>query len=357
MTERIGTCKECGAKYKIPTTFTGTKAKCKKCGDVVVIEEAGAGAAEPPEPKAPSTPAAAAAAAKKKAPAVRAAGRSSRAGAVRSRGGRAAAASRRRPSRGDRASGDDAGGSQQWIWIVAGISVVAIVILLIVMFSGGSDEPQPVDLTVTDTAESQKPEIEPEETTLVEEPPVEETEPVAPPEKPVDERLANQVGDKPEDVDPVIKFDPLPKIIGCDDEVFERLTYCFENGFVMEELRPWDRKKLRKEFDEAGNERLPVYINAFRNIDLLKGADVALAFRIAEKWNAFTGAGFADCPVRGDSQSETMKENLVWNSKAIYSIYDLWHRKADDVNAQQIFFDKMDRAHAKAATKKAAEDE
>ena len=31
MAERIGTCKDCGTRFKIPPTFTATIATCKKC--------------------------------------------------------------------------------------------------------------------------------------------------------------------------------------------------------------------------------------------------------------------------------------------------------------------------------------
>ena len=31
------TCDNCGAKYKLPPTFTGAQAKCQKCGSVIDV--------------------------------------------------------------------------------------------------------------------------------------------------------------------------------------------------------------------------------------------------------------------------------------------------------------------------------
>jgi len=59
MSERIGVCGGCGARFRIPETFTGSSAKCKKCGGVITIGEADA-AAPPAAPSAPAPRAAAA---------------------------------------------------------------------------------------------------------------------------------------------------------------------------------------------------------------------------------------------------------------------------------------------------------
>ena len=50
MDQRIGTCGSCEARYKIPATFQGTQAKCKKCGGVVAIPPADAPAEPQPIP-------------------------------------------------------------------------------------------------------------------------------------------------------------------------------------------------------------------------------------------------------------------------------------------------------------------
>ncbi len=50
MDQRIGTCDSCEARYKIPASFTGTKAKCKKCGGVVIVSGAAPAASKAPKP-------------------------------------------------------------------------------------------------------------------------------------------------------------------------------------------------------------------------------------------------------------------------------------------------------------------
>ena len=71
MTFRIGECSSCGASYKLPASFTADRAKCKNCGGVVEIGQAGApgpskGAAPPIPAQKPAGAAAAASQPKKK---------------------------------------------------------------------------------------------------------------------------------------------------------------------------------------------------------------------------------------------------------------------------------------------------
>ena len=40
---RVGTCKDCGTRFKVPEATRATKARCKKCGGVVEIPPAEAG--------------------------------------------------------------------------------------------------------------------------------------------------------------------------------------------------------------------------------------------------------------------------------------------------------------------------
>jgi hypothetical protein len=54
MTFRIGECSSCGASYKLPESFTASRAKCKKCGGVVEIGKTGGQA---PASSAPPVPA------------------------------------------------------------------------------------------------------------------------------------------------------------------------------------------------------------------------------------------------------------------------------------------------------------
>jgi|GEM_PF-3476207 len=360
MTARTGTCSGCDAKYKIPETFTGTKAKCKKCGGVVMIppiEEAAAEPAPEPAPAAPADPPAASAAAAapaggKKKPVVRAK-RGGRAAATRGRKG--AAPARRKTSRRRGADDEDEGGNKTWVWIVAGVSAVAIVVILVLMMTGGDDPktddvaaidetPETVDDTpaTTDDDGTDPADTEEDVPEAVEPEPVDDTPEETPPPAEV-----------PEEIDPVVTLDPLPAIIGCDQERFDRLTECFTDGFVSQELPPWKRKKLLAEFEEADFEKIPVLLNAFNGLDLLKSDDVVVAFRVAEMWNKLTGVGFVDVPIKGDTTQEEMEANLELNVKNIYAIYNIWLKKINDVDAQRTFFSKCEKYRRKAAAKEA----
>jgi hypothetical protein len=59
MTDLQITCDNCGAKYKLPASFTGSQAKCQKCGSVIDVQKQRAAAAGP-SPAAAAKPAAAA---------------------------------------------------------------------------------------------------------------------------------------------------------------------------------------------------------------------------------------------------------------------------------------------------------
>lgn len=58
------TCDNCGAKYKLPESFTGAQAKCQKCHSIIDVAKqraaAQAGAGEAPKPAAAAKPASAA---------------------------------------------------------------------------------------------------------------------------------------------------------------------------------------------------------------------------------------------------------------------------------------------------------
>ena len=348
MADRMGTCAECDARYKIPATFKGTRAKCKKCGGIVEIpplEEKAAPAAG--KPKAASEKAAATAGSMKGA----------KAGGVRTkarpRRGKASTA-RRAATRSRRGGGDeDEGGTPSWVWIVAGVSLVGIVIILIVIMSGDDENvPDTPDLTSADTIEETAPDQEPVEETLPEETTMEEDAPAPEATAPVAE-----VAEDPADVDPIIKVDALPPIIGCDQDTFDRLTYCFEHGFLKQELPPRKRKPLKTEFDQAGFERAPILLNSFDGLDLLNADNVVVAFRIAEMWNKMTGKGFVDVPIKGDTAPEEMEANLSWNRKGIISVYGIWARKVGDQEAQRKFFSKCEEKVRKANAREAAEDE
>jgi hypothetical protein len=49
-------CDNCGAKYRLPESFSGDKAKCKQCGSVIDVAAQKAAAAAPPPKAAPARP-------------------------------------------------------------------------------------------------------------------------------------------------------------------------------------------------------------------------------------------------------------------------------------------------------------
>jgi len=320
--------------------------------EIPPLEEAAAQPAPEPEaaPVAAADAGAPAGGKKKPAAVVRRGGRKS---AARGRGG--AASARRKPSRRRGADDEEEGDSKTWIWVVAGVSAVAIVVILVMMMSGG-DEPKTDDVANLD----ETPEAVDETTTTTDgdgtEPSDGATDETTEPE-PEDETPEETPppAEVPEETDPVIRLDLLPPIVGCDQETFDRLTECFTDGFVKQDLPPWKRKTLMKEFKEADFEKIPILLNAFNGLDLLKSDDVVVAFRVAEMWNKLTGATFVDVPIKGDTTKEEMEVNLDLNVENIYAIYNIWQKKITDVDAQRSFFAKCEKYRRKAAAKDAAD--
>ncbi|MGE3175622.1 MAG: hypothetical protein AB7O97_23570 [Planctomycetota bacterium] len=160
-------CDNCGAKYRLPESFSGDKAKCKQCGSVIDVAAQKAAAAAPSKP-APSKPAAAA---------PKAASRPARAGraeaqkeqqeekparaARRSRAAEAAAADDDKPSaarqrtdrRQNRAAraGGDGKKNNSMLLIGGGVGALALIAVIAVMSMGGKDEPTSTDQASADT--------------------------------------------------------------------------------------------------------------------------------------------------------------------------------------------------------------
>ncbi len=151
-------CDNCGAKYKLPESFSSPKAKCQKCGSVIDVASQRA-AAEAGDSPAASTPAAAAKPAAAARPAVDrskqtagargAKAASSKTGAAKA-GGRA---SSRRRGGGDDGDDGDGGGragrrgrrepekKNNNAMIFGGIGLAAvIVVVLVVVMTGGNGE-------------------------------------------------------------------------------------------------------------------------------------------------------------------------------------------------------------------------
>lgn len=157
-------CQNCGAKYKLPESFQGDKAKCKACGAVIDVAAqragGGSGGASSPKPAElkPAGAKPAAARPTRSASSGRAAG-SSRGAAGSSRGaaetsGGAGSSRRSASASGGRAAGGRRGAAEATpkkkgnpALLIGGI-VVVVAIVVAVLMSGG-DEPKPTEQTQT----------------------------------------------------------------------------------------------------------------------------------------------------------------------------------------------------------------
>ncbi|MHC4942941.1 MAG: hypothetical protein ACYTG7_07955, partial [Planctomycetota bacterium] len=373
MAERIGVCAKCGSKFKIPPTFKSDKAKCKKCGGVVQIPPAGEAAKAPPKAPAPAPkakPKAAPKAAKKpvfpggevKKVAKPMTGVKKKSFAEK----RASAGKGGRASRRKAAAGDDK--KKMWIWIGGGGGAVILIVILILIFSGGDDEVT-IPQGITQLAQS------PRETETLDAgagtPSTDAAQPeVEPADKPGEEPEDAAEGEEkeivgkiviPDDLEnnPVIDYEPLPPLIGCSDERFQELTECFNEVYIKQELPMFRRRKLKKTIEDAeeeGFDLVPVYLNSFIGLDLLKRDHVALGFSIAQSWNKFSGYRFVDCNFKGDVNEDAMRANLKNNYVTIHSLVNLWRTKySENEKEQQNFFEKVER-HRELLKKKEAMD-
>jgi hypothetical protein len=363
MADRIGVCGDCKAKFKIPPTFQGTKAKCKKCGGVVKIPAAEAEAPKPAAESRKPAPAKRAAPAKKAAPQKKPAAAGAKAPAKPVR--KSSMASRRAAGKGGararggrrKAQAEEGSDTKKWIFIGGGVSVVAI-ILLVILFSGGDEEPTVVETTNVAQNEDAPPV---EETPVVEpeEEPAEDLQEEAPP--PTEPENVVEVPTKEEEVNPLIEFEPIPPMAGCTQERFDELTEAYTNGYLKEDLPAYKRRKFKKTWDKAkeeGYEVIPVMLNAFNGLDLLTRDDVAMGFRIAQEWNEFSGKGYVDLNFKGDITDAEMHENLKNNVVTVTSLISLWQKKyAQDADQQEKFISRVEQARAMAAERASKDDD
>ncbi len=145
------TCDNCGAKYKLPPTFTGAQAKCQKCGSVIDVEKqrASAGGSDAPAAGKPASarPAAAARpAVDRSKPAAKEPAKATAAAARPARSTRSSARAAKADEGGDenaptRRGGREAKKSSAMPLILSGVGIVLIVVALWVVLGGG-DKPK-----------------------------------------------------------------------------------------------------------------------------------------------------------------------------------------------------------------------
>jgi len=131
-------CDNCGAKYRLPASFSGDRAKCQKCGSAIDVAAqkalatapAVAPAAAPARPAA-KTPASAARAARgERAPRGERPARSARADASRSR-------------RGKREQDEPKKKGHSMLLVGGGVAALAIVAVIVVLSTSNRNEPKP----------------------------------------------------------------------------------------------------------------------------------------------------------------------------------------------------------------------
>jgi hypothetical protein len=169
------TCDNCGAKYKLPETFTGSQAKCQKCGSVIDVAKQRAAASTPPTAAKPAAakPAAAARPAVDRSksepkPAVERPARPARAERSKEAAGGEAKAEDgkgRRGARGERGE-RPAKKSSAMPLLLGSVGLVAAVVVVVVMMMRG-DDPKKDETAKADGAAmaAQKPADKPAENT------------------------------------------------------------------------------------------------------------------------------------------------------------------------------------------------
>ncbi|MBL8840476.1 MAG: hypothetical protein JNL90_02985 [Planctomycetes bacterium] len=365
--ERIGVCASCGARFKIPESFQGSSAPCKKCDGVIKIGPASAAAAAAPAPKAApaAKPAAAPARATpaKAAPARPAARRAEDEETVIDRPARS---SSKRPARaeaapaagrrGRRGGGGDSEKKKSPMVLVGAIAGGLILVGVVgFMMMNGKDEPSgdPATAKSTDTAanpaggasgttdaagvEAAKP--APEKPT---DPAATEKAPT--PEAPTDAgsgatgdgaapaggsdaapgETPNPDGEVDTEVHSKFEFTAIDRAPGTTDEEWAELSKLAER--LKDSGAP--RKRALKALVPFGIKAVPVCINSLNGLDLTDANDWKNGFEIAQFIQDDLTFGTIMIPYHGDFSSETAKINR--NHEVLTSILDFWNKRSAD---------------------------
>ncbi len=388
MANRIGVCEDCATRYRIPETFQGSTAKCKKCGGVVRIKTASSGAApeKPAAAKPPSSkPAAKAkaparAAAPKKAtastsrrsrsddteastdakPARRAAGSKSKGGSRRAagaKGGRAGGGRRgssaRRGGSGRRGSSSSKKGMSPMV-MGGGALVIVLAAVGGWMMMGGDDEgssttqsasakqveadaanaaevateaaTESADAAAEKAAESTPDPVE-AATPAVETPPLEDEQP----EEPEEEELVT-----------VVEFEELPRNEGTSDEDWEAIEAAISGMEDGGKARQRHMKKL-VEFELAA---MPALLNTFNGMDLSDGLAWADAFEVIVFIQNDLLYGLLPMSFRGDFTDEP--KIVRHNMKIINGVVKYWRERQADPDLMATTLENFTKKKTKA---------
>lgn len=369
MSERIGVCSGCGARFKIPESFKGSSAPCKKCDGVIKISAAGATPAAAPAAPAASKPAAA--------PAARpAAASSARPSAHRTEAARPAPAARaekhgasRRPARdagGSARRGRDTDGAKKGnpMLLVGGIAGVLIVggIVVGVMMKGGKEQPASTDTANAATgngaaaqdagsgaagtaaptagsatgdagsmaaksapassnaadADTDKRTPAPEATT-----PEAGTPAVAdPPTKPADAPSPDT--DIDAEVHSKFEFTALDKAPGTTDDEWKEISEAAAK--LADSGKP--RKRAMDKLVPFGMKAVPACINFLNGLDLTDSNAWVTGYEIATFIQDRLTSGTILIPYHGDFSTDTKEINR--NHKVLTSIVSYWNAQTSD---------------------------
>ncbi len=347
---RVATCKDCGARFKVPESTTATRAKCKTCGGVLEIPPAETAAAPAPAkatagesakaaPKKATAPKRAAPV-KKTAPAkaapARKAGASSKA-AGRKAGGKSGGGARKgaRKASGSKAarSGSSGGsGSDSKTGLMVGLVLLVVVLAgggywFFLRDDGGSSTPDSSTTVADDTSGDNSAASDLESETAADggndtsSQPTEETasETAAkladaeagsddsvgttgddaagkaplPAKAPAAVAAAPKADpDAPEEPLPtLIEFDALPPALGSTAEELDEWTVLIKELYIdFGGATPRRKKKLLpqvRDLDLALS--VPAYLNALRGVDISEEGNVVSVYKMVDDWQKSVG--------------------------------------------------------------------
>lgn len=354
MAEKTGVCDGCGTHYKIPPTFTGTSARCKKCGGTIAISEASE--ARKPRPEAAAAPAVE--------PPLRRSGAA--AAAPASSGRPAGAATRTREgSRSGRLSGRAAragGGRRERPEGKKSNLVLYGALGGVLLLGGGAgafflmkgDE----DLTETTTtasaseksAETSQPGPgsaagagQPLETPAVPDAgasaaagtPV-ESAPTTVPSEPAPEDPT------PAEVVTLIEFEPLDRTSSTTD------TEWTEIQAAIEGMKSGGRQRARSmdKLVPFGLKAVPAVINTLSGTDLTNDIAWRDAFEVAVFLQDKLTFGTIRIPFKGDFSTDP--KDIVHNYKTLTSLVEYWRSKAASATDMVLMQEKYEENKAKA---------
>jgi hypothetical protein len=333
MTDRIGVCGGCGTRFKVPATFQGHQATCKKCGGTVTVGDAPAAAAPPPAARpAPAKPsaagkpaprpiapkAAAPAPAAAAAPTKAAAGRASAAGG-RGKTGRASGASRK------------AAPPKSNTPLIAGGIVVAIAIAAGAYFMMGGEDATEIPVA---TAGSDATATTPAAPTNVPEVVLPPTPEVAVTPEPVDvvptpEPVTPKEPEVVEELPSVIAIEPFARPDNCSEDQWQALVEAVSVGYI-EPSRPAKAKEAKMKLPEHRVAAISAMVNALNGLDLADEKGSRTAYGLIDGVQQLS---LDDIKVPYKLDLASIEETVQWNAKVVQNLRNFWAKKVADPEA------------------------